>query len=160
MIKKPKHDLTRVGVLVGKSLDQGYLGLAREMVRVFEVWEKAVGEYNASKASPESIKGGRLTVIVASPVWIEHFGYYKAEFIRGINEAAGSPLVSEIVFRVGPTEHLMPVRRKTEPATAPPSPKTTAPPDEAVLSAADKIKDEELKKRVMDLLKRQAQSLE
>ena len=159
MKEKPKHNLTRVGVLIGKSMDQGYLGLAREMVRVFEVWEKAVGEYNASKASPESIKGGRLTVIVASPVWIEHFGYYKAEFIRGINEAAGSPLVSEIVFRVGPTEHLIPVRRKAEPVAVPASPPIT-PSDEAVLSAVDGIKDTDLKSRIAELLKRQAQSPE
>ena len=102
MKEKPKRELTRVGELVGRSLDKGYLGLAREMVRVFEVWEEAVGEYNAAKASPESIKGGRLTVIVASPAWIEHFGYYKAEFMRRINEAAGAPLVSEIVFSSRP----------------------------------------------------------
>jgi hypothetical protein len=157
MKKKPKHDLIRVGELVGRSLDKGYLGLAREMVRVFEVWEEAVGEYNAAKASPESIKGGRLTVIVASPVWIEHFGYYKAEFMRRINEAAGAPLVSEIVFRVGPTEHLIPVRHKEIEIIKEPPPPKTAPPDDEVFSAAEIIKDIDLKKRMVNLLKRQSQ---
>jgi hypothetical protein len=160
MKEKPKRELTRVGELVGRSMDQGYLGLAREMVRVFEVWEEAVGEYNAAKASPESIKGGRLTVIVASPAWIEHFGYYKAEFMQRINEAAGAPLVSEIIFRVGPTEHLIPQCRRADAPVAQPSPAKAAPPDEDVFSAVDTLKDADLKNRLAGLLKRQTQSPE
>ena len=101
MSKRPKSELTPVGDLIESSLEGGFLSLARDMVRVFEVWGQAVGEFNAERTKPDSIKNGRLTVLVESPVWIDRFSYFKDDFIRKINESLGAPMVQDILFRAG-----------------------------------------------------------
>lgn len=95
-------DLTPVGQIISSSLEHGFLGLARELSKVFEVWPEAVGSFVAARCQPESIQGGRLTVFVESSVWIDRLAYSKAEFIEKINKAVGAPLVQEIIFRVEP----------------------------------------------------------
>lgn len=102
MKRRPPSDLTPIGLIISESLDQGFLGLANELFKVFAVWDEAVGPFNAARARPESIKDGRLNVLVESSTWIDHLGYFKAEFIEKINQALGAALVKEIIFRVGP----------------------------------------------------------
>ena len=102
MKRRPPSELTSIGKIISDSMDQGYLGLAGETIRVFQVWAEAVGPFNAARARPESIKDGRLRVLVESSVWIDRLSYFKAEFIDRINQALGAPLVKEIDFRVGP----------------------------------------------------------
>jgi len=151
MIRRGPSDLTSVGRIIAKSMDEGFLGLAKEMFRVFEVWEKAVGSFNAARARPESIKNGCLTVIVAGSAWIDHFGYFKAEFIKKINEALGAPLVKEIVFRVG---ELTPTASKpSSPASQRGTPEAREEFDEtAVRAAVDSIQDPQLKENLAAIL--------
>ena len=151
---RSKRRPAKVGEIISESLEQGFLGLAREMVRVFEVWDKAVGAYNAAKARPDSIKNGRLTVLVASPVWIDHFGYLKAQFVEKINEALGTPLVKDIVFRVGPFEPPTPEYPR---AAAPSNGEnlSSEPAGTYIESAVDLIDDEELKDRLASWLHHQ-----
>jgi len=149
-----KKDLTSLGDVISSSLDRGFLGLAKEMVKVFEVWEEAVGEFNARRTRPESIKDGRLRVFVESPVWIDRLSYFKAEFIENINEALGAPLVTEIVFRVGPITS-SPDKGGTEEAGARNNPEPDSISDPKIQSAVAGIKDPELKKSLAALLARQ-----
>lgn len=111
-----RRKLVSLSQVIAESVENGFLGLAREMVRVFEVWDEAVGPYNASKARPESIMSGRLTVLVESPAWIDHFSYLKKEFKDKINQALGAPLVTEITFKVGALDRPLP---KSESQTMP-----------------------------------------
>ncbi|MEW5722169.1 MAG: DUF721 domain-containing protein [Thermodesulfobacteriota bacterium] len=152
MTDRPPSDLTSLGRIIDRSLEEGFLGLAREMLRVFEVWEEAVGGYNASKAAPESVKNGRLTVLVQSPVWIDRFGYLKAEFIKNVNQALGAPLIKEITFRVGPVPEKG--RRGPEHGQASPgaSGRTDSP---LVREAVAGVQDPELRERLAGLLARQ-----
>jgi len=154
MVRRKSSDLTSVGRIVAKSMEEGFLGLAKEMFRVFEVWEEAVGSFNAARARPESIKNGCLTVIVAGSAWIDHFGYFKAEFINKINKALGAPLVKEIVFRVG---ELAPTPSKpSSPVSQGNAPETRKDLDEtAVRAAVDSIQDPKLKERLAAFLARQ-----
>jgi hypothetical protein len=151
--RRPPGRLTRIGDVINESTSEGYLGLAREMVRVFEVWEDAVGAFNAARTFPESIKNGRLTVWVESPVWIDRFSYLKQQFIKKINEKLGVDLVEEIVFKAGrikpeqspvPTEkneEMQPMRR---PAACP-----------VVVGAVSVVEDEELRACLESFLRRQ-----
>ena len=147
--------MLRLGDVINDSLGSGFLGLAKEMVRVFEVWQDAVGEYAASKAVPESVKGGILTVLVESSVYIDHFGYFRKEFIEKVNKALGAPIVEDIIFKVG----LTPAKRanssksksdRNQPAAPPPSPTPQA------MAAVEKIEDSELKEMLTDFLSRQS----
>lgn len=151
MAKRPPSDLVPVRRLVGDSLDQGFLGLAKDMVRVFQVWTTAVGEYNASKAWPETIHSGCLTVLVESPAWIDHFSYFKSEFIHKVNQALGGSMVTDIRFKVGKRPE--PVSASVEKTTArPPAPDSTAKPVRLATTAVDVVKDEELRENLARLL--------
>ena len=154
MFKRPNSELTSIKEIVSKSLEDGYLGLAKEMVRVFEVWDEAVGPYNAARARPESIKGGCLTVLVESPVWIDRFGYLKAQFQEQVNQALGAPLVEEIVFRVGT---ITPPGEKIARAPAAGRDQSKQPPviSEKIQEVVAGIKDPDLKERLAALLARQ-----
>lgn len=156
MEKRPRSDLTSVGSLISKSLDEGYLGLARETVRVFEVWGDAVGPFNAARTQPESIKNGRLTVLVESSVWIDRFSYFRTEFIRKINDAVGAELVQDLQFRVGAVK---PSRKSAavEPESAEAG-KAAQKDSETIQAAVASIKDPDLKKNLAALLSRQKSS--
>jgi len=154
MSGRTRNDLTLIGQIISDSMDRGFLGLAREMVRVFEVWAEAVGPYNAARTRPDSVKNGRLTVIVESPVWIDRLSYLKADFIQQINQALGTPMIRDLIFRVGRL-----------------SPQTTAPaaiklqknqndvlktPDQpAIQAAVSLIRDPELRSQLANFLARQ-----
>ncbi|MBW2091624.1 MAG: DUF721 domain-containing protein [Deltaproteobacteria bacterium] len=108
MPRRPLNDLTPLGKIITSSLEHGFLGLAREASKVFEAWPEAVGSFVAAHCKPDSIQDGRLTVLVESSVWIDRLSYSKAEFIDKLNNAVGSPLVQEIIFRVGPVSPKFP----------------------------------------------------
>ena len=150
-MRDKKSKLTPLGRIISDSVDSGFLGLAREMVRVFEVWAAAVGPYNASRTQPESIKDGRLSVIVAGPAWIDHYSYLKAQFIENINQALGGPVVREIVFRAGP----LPDPEKAPPGPKPLSAGESTPDRSSITAAVSPVDDDELKARLADLLARQ-----
>ena len=153
MTRRPPSNLTPLGSIISDSMDRGFLGLARETVKVFTVWEQAVGAYNAGRSKPESIKDGRLTVIVESSVWIDRFGYFKTEFIEKINQALGAPVVKEIVFRAGQlTRPPDPNQTSTDQK---PAPSALPRPTKAVISAVASVKDPKLKKQLAALLARQ-----
>jgi hypothetical protein len=149
--RKGPADMTALGDLVSTSLDNGFLGLAKEMVRVFEVWEEAVGPRNAARSRPESIKNHRLTVVVPSSVWIDHFGYFKREFIERINQALGYEAVHEVVFKVGALDWT------SERSAAAPAPKP-GPTDESGSAEPEveaEVDDPDLKSRLESWLNRQ-----
>lgn len=156
MARKKNKDLKAIGKVIKDSFDQGFLGLAKEMVKVFEVWPEAVGEYAAQRSRPDSIKDGCLTVVVESAVWIDRFTYLKEDFVARINEQAGDALVEEITFKIG--------RLSNPPA----KPKISAPevepelPDphkaEKIDAALAGVKDEGLKKSLAALFSKQKPS--
>ena len=142
-----------IGDIISSSLETGFLGLAKDLVRVFDVWHEAVGAFNASKARPESVKNGRLTVTVESSVWIDRFGYFKGEFMEKINQALGGPVIKEIVFRVGalpPKEDKSLSARGADPSPAPPS--EDAPDVQAIVAG---VKEPALREQLAGLLSRQ-----
>ncbi|MEW6263793.1 MAG: DUF721 domain-containing protein [Thermodesulfobacteriota bacterium] len=154
MSERRKSDLTKLGNIIADSSQAGFLGLAKEMMRVFEVWSGAVGPYNAARAWPESVKGGRLTVLVESPAWIDHFNYFKSDFIQRLNQALGAEIVQDLAFRVGniPLANKPPV-----PPAGRPTPAADERPrdDPEIQKAVAGIKDPELKARLAAFMARQ-----
>ncbi|MBF0530916.1 MAG: DUF721 domain-containing protein [Deltaproteobacteria bacterium] len=151
MPTRPPSDLIPLDRILADSMDSGFLGLAKDMVKVFEVWVTAVGEYNATKAWPESIHNGCLTVLVESPAWIDHFGYFKQAFIDGLNQALRGPLVTDIKFKVGSRperKHETPAKKMTSEKTA----ELRAGPLPAAQAAVEQVKDLELRKTLAKLL--------
>jgi hypothetical protein len=71
-------------------------------------WPVIVGEHVAAHTRPESIRFKKLYVITDSSVWVQQLTFLKPSLLESINTAAGSPIVTDIVLRVGEVEHETP----------------------------------------------------
>jgi hypothetical protein len=73
--------------------------------RLQRQWPAIVGEHVAAHTRPESIRFKKLHVIADSSVWVQQLAFLKPSLIESINTAAGSPIVADIVLRVGEVKH-------------------------------------------------------
>jgi hypothetical protein len=79
------------------------LGLSVRLLehRLQRQWAVIVGEHVAAHTRPESIRFKKLYVIADSSVWVQQLTFLKPSLLESINTAAGSPIVTDIVLRVG-----------------------------------------------------------
>ena len=83
-------------VMAGHGLGQG-----GELAKLHRQWAKAVGASVAAHAQPESLKGGRLTLIVDSHPWMNQLSLLSPGIIEKVNEALGAEEVTELRFHAG-----------------------------------------------------------
>lgn len=99
--KKSKASVHISGILndILKSLrpeaDEG-------LVRVWQLWDDAVGRVIAENARPAAFKGKILLVYVASSPWIHQLQFLKKDITAKLNAALGQDLVEDIKFKIGP----------------------------------------------------------
>lgn len=68
---------------------------------IWRVWEVAVGPQIASKARPSGFRDGVLTVLVASPPWMQQLNFMKRDMAEQLNRALGKEMVREIYLKSG-----------------------------------------------------------
>jgi hypothetical protein len=138
--------------ILEESLDT--LGL-RERLRALRAllsWKEVVGETVAAAAQPEALKEGKVFVAVKSNAWIQELRFQQQTILQRLNEYAGAPIFTELVFRVRPrsrsvqTEHAAP----QEPPTA--EPEVDAATMARLHALTDPIADAELRAKVTELL--------
>jgi predicted nucleic acid-binding Zn ribbon protein len=80
------------------------LGLRRDLddYRIFEAWERVVGEQIARNAQPVRLDAKRLVVNVKNPVWMQELTLLREDIRRRINEWMGRELVQELFLVLGP----------------------------------------------------------
>lgn len=65
-------------------------------------WTDLVGPTIATHASPDMIRGKTLTIVVDTPQWMHHLGFYREEILHKLDSYG----VREIRFRLGrPSSH-------------------------------------------------------
>lgn len=64
-------------------------------------WSDVVSEPIAAHTRPDQIRFKKLYLIVDNSVWLQQLTFLKPTLLETINAAAGSPIVSDIVLRVG-----------------------------------------------------------
>jgi hypothetical protein len=64
-------------------------------------WPGIAGETVAAHTRPDQIKFKKLYLVAESSVWIQHLTFLKPELIEKVNAAAGKPLITDVVLRVG-----------------------------------------------------------
>ncbi|GIV16028.1 MAG: hypothetical protein KatS3mg022_1463 [Armatimonadota bacterium] len=87
------------------------LGL-RERLRAFRAllnWEEIVGKTVAAAAQPEALKEGKVFVAVKSNAWIQELRFQQHIILQRLNEYAGAPIFTELIFRVKPRSRKAPV---------------------------------------------------
>jgi hypothetical protein len=93
--------LDRLSMTLGKILkNRGFQGRLHEY-RVFGHWERCVGAMIARHAQPQSIRGGRLLLIVDSPAWMQQLTLLKPEVIEKLNRSLGSAAIRDITLKLG-----------------------------------------------------------
>ncbi len=88
---QPLHDILKKFVK-----EQGLEGGA-VMKTIGNHWSRIVGETIAAHTSPDIIRGKTLTLIVDSPQWMHHLGFYKEEILKKLQQYN----IKEIRFRQG-----------------------------------------------------------
>ncbi|HEX2055125.1 MAG TPA: DUF721 domain-containing protein [Nitrospiraceae bacterium] len=79
------------------------LGLETKLLesRLRREWADIVGEHIAAHTRPEQIRFKKLLIHVRHSVWLQQLSFLKSELLQKINGAAGAPLVTELVLRIG-----------------------------------------------------------
>lgn len=72
-----------------------------EYERLKEMWREIAGDYVARHASPESLKGGCLTLKVLQPAMRFHLEQMKGQLLANLKKVAGEGVVKSIRFLVG-----------------------------------------------------------
>jgi predicted nucleic acid-binding Zn ribbon protein len=80
------------------------LGLRRDLddYRIFEAWERVVGEQIARNAQPVRLDAKRLVVNVKNAVWMQELALLREDIRRRINEWMGRELVQDLFLVLGP----------------------------------------------------------
>ena len=97
----PKKQMDLIGTIIDTSLETYRRKKDTNMLKIFDLWEDAVGESISMNAKPAAFKGDLLLVHVSSSTWMHHLYYQKQELIGKINAALGNELVRELKFKIG-----------------------------------------------------------
>jgi predicted nucleic acid-binding Zn ribbon protein len=97
-LKSPAHIKTIIPHLMKSYRNQG----DTEMVKIFGIWEKAVGVSISKHAQPEAFKGKLLLVNVTDSTWMHQLQFLKKDILAKLNAVMGQHRIEEIRFRIGP----------------------------------------------------------
>lgn len=100
--EKDKKDFSHIGSVIGKMLGSYRQESDEDLVKVWSIWDQAVGEAVAKNARPGAFKGKLLLVNVNSSTWAHQLQFLKKDLIKKVNNALGKNLVEEIIFKIGP----------------------------------------------------------
>ncbi|RLB87391.1 MAG: DUF721 domain-containing protein [Deltaproteobacteria bacterium] len=102
MNKKNKNGkLIHISDILSKAL-AGYRPAGdTQMIRIWDVWDKAVGKPIAMNAKPDSFKDGILIINVSCSAWIHQLKFLEKEMILNINKKLDPILVKQLRFKIG-----------------------------------------------------------
>ncbi|MDI6687222.1 MAG: DUF721 domain-containing protein [Desulfobacterales bacterium] len=104
MAKKRKDikEFEHIGGVINKILKTCRHESDEELVKVWNLWNSAVGDVVSENARPAAFKGRLLIVHVVSSTWIHQLQFLKTDIIERLNDAFGKDMVGEIKFKIGP----------------------------------------------------------
>jgi len=100
--KKQKAKFEHIGNILADVLKSYRRESDADLVRVWQVWDRIVGDVIAQNARPAAFKGKILLVHVSSSAWIHQFQFLKKEMIEKLNESLGKALIDDLKFKIGP----------------------------------------------------------
>ena len=72
-----------------------------EMMKIWDLWDSAVGAPIAMNAKPSAFKDGILFVNVSSSAWIHQLKFLEKEITQTLNNQMDHPLIKQIRFKIG-----------------------------------------------------------
>ena len=101
---KEKRSFVHIGNVIQDMLKNHRLATDTSLIRVWDVWEEAVGEVIAANTRPAAFKGDLLIVNATSSSWLQQLRFLKPEIIQKINHVLGEVPVKDIKFKIGPVD--------------------------------------------------------
>jgi predicted nucleic acid-binding Zn ribbon protein len=101
---KEKRQFVHIGSVIRDMLNKHRLQTDASLIRVWDIWEKAVGGTIAENTRPAAFKGDLLIVNATSSSWLQQLRFLKPEIIQKVNHAIGTVSVKDIKFKVGPVD--------------------------------------------------------
>ena len=93
-----------LGSVIRDMLKNHRLKTDTSLIRVWDVWEEAVGEVIAANTRPAAFKGDLLIVNAASSSWLQQLRFLKPDIIQKINHILEERAVQDIKFKIGPVD--------------------------------------------------------
>ncbi len=135
--------------LLGKFFRSQGQGQRFQELKVFQLWNEAVGEEIGKNARPVSVNQGRLVVAVRNSIWLSELGFERQKLKKKLNRVLGKGIIQEISFRIGPIPDSVP-----DPEESPPDSKPLTPELEQKLQKLlSRIDDPDLKSALKNLLR-------
>jgi predicted nucleic acid-binding Zn ribbon protein len=99
---KKRDGFVHIGEILQEALRGCRPQADGELVRIWRLWDEAVGDAVAENTRPAAFKGKLLIVHVSSSPWAHQLQFMKQDILRKVNAALGKDLVADIKFKIGP----------------------------------------------------------
>jgi predicted nucleic acid-binding Zn ribbon protein len=92
---------TNLGDVLGKIMPQYRPATDQGLLRVWDLWEQAVGAEIAANACPAAVKGNMLLVHVSNSTWLHHLRFIEQDLTAKLNTVLGRDMIGKIRFKIG-----------------------------------------------------------
>lgn len=94
-------DFQRLGDVLQEVLQQFRQPADENLLRIWDLWDEAVGAVIAQHARPSAFKGDLLIVQVSNSTWIHHLQFLKPDILHKVNQALGHNQIADLRFKIG-----------------------------------------------------------
>jgi predicted nucleic acid-binding Zn ribbon protein len=101
---KEKRSFVHIGSVLRDVLKKSRLETDTSLIKVWDIWQEAVGDVIAANTRPAAFKGNLLIVNATSSSWLQQLRFLKPEILQKVNHVLGNVSVKDIKFKVGPVE--------------------------------------------------------
>jgi predicted nucleic acid-binding Zn ribbon protein len=104
MPKKRPHcpQFVPIGSVLDTVIRQYRPTVDASLLRIWDIWENAVGTSVATYARPAAFKDRILLVHVSNSTWLHHLRYMEQEMLTQVNEILGGKVLNAIKLKIGP----------------------------------------------------------
>ncbi|MBW1615041.1 MAG: DUF721 domain-containing protein [Deltaproteobacteria bacterium] len=95
------NNVFKLGDFLTDALAKHRISYDTFMLKAWEVWEEALGDFMSSQTKPAAFKGGLLIVNVDNPAMMQQLHFLKKEVISKLNKAMGENVIKDIKFKAG-----------------------------------------------------------
>jgi predicted nucleic acid-binding Zn ribbon protein len=101
---KEKRSFVHIGSVLRDVLKKSRLETDTSLIKVWDIWQEAVGDVIAANTRPAAFKGNLLIVNATSSSWLQQLRFLKPEILQKVNHVLGNVSVKDIKFKVGPVD--------------------------------------------------------
>ena len=98
----PCSNFIPIGSVIDHVIRQYHPIADTALIKVWDIWEQAVGSAIAGNARPAAFKDSILLVHVSNSTWLHHLRFLEKEMLANINSALGGAYVKTIKLKIGP----------------------------------------------------------